>query len=73
MRSCIKDVYTQKFERLWNTRNSLNSLADKMFTNSVIGDDIYRSQSFQNICDEVTAGMEVTKCYVNSTITVASL
>ena len=61
MRSCIKDVFNQNFERLRNTsRNSLNSLADKMFTNSLIGDDVHRSPSFQNIFDEVIAGIDLT-------------
>ena len=61
MRSCVKEVFTQNFERLHNTsRNSLNSLADKMFTNSLISDDVHRSPSFQNIFDEFIAGMEVT-------------
>ena len=43
MRSYIKGVFTQNFERLQNTsRYSINSLADKMFTNSLISDDHFR-------------------------------
>ena len=61
MRSYVKEVFTQNFERLQNTsRCSLKSLADKMFTNSLISDDVHRSPTFQSIFDEFTAGMEVT-------------
>ena len=61
MRSYVKEVFTQNFEQLQNTsRYSLNSLADKMFTNSLISDDVHRSPTFQSIFDEFIAGMEVT-------------
>ena len=61
MRSHVKEVFTQNFELLQNTsRYSINSLADKMFTNSLISDDVHRSPKFQNIFDEFIAGMEVT-------------
>ena len=61
MRSYVKEVFTQNFERLQNTsRYSINSLADKMFTNSLISEDVHRSPTFQNIFDEFIAGMEVT-------------
>ena len=61
MISCVKKVFTQNFERLQNTiRYSIKSLADKMFTNSLISDEVHRSPTFQNIFDEFIAGMEVT-------------
>ena len=61
MRSYVKEVFTQNFERLQITsRYSINSLADKMFANSLICDDVHRSPTFQKIFDELIAGMEVT-------------
>ena len=61
MKSYVKEVFTQNFEKLQNTSlYSIKSLADKMFTNSLISDVVHRSPTFQNIYDEFIAGMEVT-------------